>query len=179
MAKVKLAAKEAVELEELLQTATDARQLQRAQAVLWLDEGESMEEVADRLQVAQQTVYNWITRFVTRAGREMEERVADGVRGGRPRTALEIIDPLIDQIIDTDPRQLGYHCTIWTAALLQHYLAKTWQRKVSTKSVSRALVRLRISWKRPRHRLALRDPAWRQAKGGSSAGCGRGSARSC
>lgn len=179
MAMVKLTAKEVVQLEELLLTATDARPLKRAQAVLWVDEGESVEEVADRLQVAEQTVYNWITRFVTHSGRGMEERVADGFRGGRPRTALEIIDPLIDQVIDTDPRQLGYHCTIWTAALLQHYLAKAWQREVSTKSVSRALARLRISWKRPRHQLALRAPSWGQAKGGSSAGCGRGNARWC
>lgn len=179
MTVVKLMAKEVVQLEELLLTATDARQLTRAQALLWLAEGESIEEVADHLQVAQQTVYNWITRFVARSERGIVGRVADGPRSGRPRTALEIIDPLIDEVIDTDPRELGYNSTIWTATLLQHYLAKAWQRKVSTKSVSRALVRLRIRWKRPRHQLALRDPYWRQAKGGSGAGCGNRSARSC
>jgi transposase len=179
MAGVKLKAKEVVQLKEVLRTATDTRPLQRAQAIVWLDEGESVEEVADRLQVTPPSDYNWIARFVARADREMEERVIDGPRSGRPRAALEIIDPLIEEVIDTDPRELGYHSTVWTAPLLQHYLAKVWQREVSTKSVSRALVRLRIHWKRPRHRLALRDPYWRQAKGGSNMGCGGRSARSC
>lgn len=179
MAVVKLKAQEILQLEETLRTATAPRLLQRAQAMLWLDEGDSVEEVAERLQVTPQSVYNWIARFVARADREMAERVSDGPRSGRPRTALEIIDPLIDVIIETDPRELGYHSTIWTIPLLQHYLATGWQREVSRKSVSRALGRLRLRWKRPRHRLALRDPYWRQAKGGSNRGCGRRSARSC
>jgi transposase len=179
MAVVKLKAREVVQLEELLQTATDARKLQRAQALLWLDEGESVEEVADRLRVTQQSVYNWITRFGRRAGQGVEGRVADGSRRGRPRTALGIIDPLLDPLIDMDPRELGYLATIWSAALLQHYLARVQQRKVSTKSISRALTRLRIGWKRPRHQLALRHPHWRQAKGGSRRDCGARSARSC
>ena len=179
MAVVKLKAREVVKLEELLRTATDPRQLKRAQALLWLDEGNNVEEVADHLQVTQQTIYNWIVRFGARAEQGIEGRVADGSRSGRPRTALEIIDPMIDAVIDTDPRTLGYHSTIWTAALLQHYLAQVWQLEVSTKSISRALARLQLVWKRPRHQLALRAPYWRQAKGGSNVACGRGSARSC
>jgi transposase len=177
MAVVKLKAREVIQLEELLRTATDSRHLTRAQALLWLDEGDGVEEIANRLQVTQQSVHNWIARFMARAEVEMAGRVADAPRSGRPRTAAGIIDPLIDEVIDTDPRALGYNSTIWTAALLQHYLATAWQRKVSTKSISRALTRLRISWKRPRHQLALRDPYWRQAKGGSNTACGNRSAR--
>lgn len=56
MAGVKLKAGEVVQLEEVLRTAADARQLQRAQALLWLDEGESVEEVAGRLHVTPQRV---------------------------------------------------------------------------------------------------------------------------
>src|SRR5262249_48898679 len=109
----------------------------------------------------------------------MEGRVAAGPRRGRPRTALEIIDPLSDEVLDTDPRKLGYHSTIWTAALWQHYLARAGRGEDSTKSISRALLLLRIVWKRPRHQLAVRAPYWRQAKGGSNVACGHGSARSC
>jgi len=174
MAVVKLKAREVIQLKELLRTATDSRQLKRAQALLWRDEGDSVEERADRLQVTQQSVYNWSARFVARAEVEVAGRVADGLRSGRPRTALEIIDPFIDQVIDADPRTWGYHSTIWTAALLQHYLATVWQWEVSTKRVSRALTRLRIGWKRPRHQLALRDPYWQQAKGAQTRPLGAG-----
>src|SRR5207248_10536394 len=90
----------------------------------------------------------------------------DGERSGRPRTASGIIDPLIDEIIELDPRELGYRSTVWVATLLVHYLWDFHQISVSRQSVSMAIERLHIRWKRPRHHLSLRPEAWRQAKGG-------------
>jgi transposase len=166
MAPLSLTSKEVASLELLLAFADDSRQLRRAEALLWLDEGESVEEVAARLQVTRQSVYNWIARFNASSGLEAQVRVADRERSGRPPTALGIIDPLIESVLERDPRELGYRSTIWTAHLLQHYLTKQHRVSVSTKSISRALTRLEIVWKRPRHRLALRAESWRQAKGG-------------
>jgi transposase len=175
---IKLSSKEVVRLEKLLTATKDTRQLKRVQALLWLDAGDSVDEVAERLRVTRQTVYNWAARFVARSDLALELRVADGPRSGRPRTALEIIDPPIEQVMDTDPRERGYRSTIWTAPLLQHYLEQEYQLPLSTKSISRALARLRIVWKRPRHQLARQAPYWRQAKGGSNEGSGCGRARS-
>ena len=81
--------------------------------------------------------HDWITRFTVRAALSLKLRVADAARCGRPRTAHQIIDPLIDEIIDTDPRDLGYRSTIWTAALLQQYLHEQHQIPVCTKSGQR------------------------------------------
>ena len=173
MTLVKLNSKELARLERLTASASDARQLRRAQALLWLAEGESVEEVAGHLRVDRRTIYNWVTRFAERSNLALELRLSDAARQGRPATAQGIIDPLIDQIIDADPRQIGYRSTIWTAPLLRHYLAAHHQIEVCTKSVSLAISRLRIAWKRPRHRLALRDPHWRQAKGGLNVGLRR------
>src|ERR1051325_6297697 len=122
MAVVELTAKEFFSLQKLLTQPVDARQLQRIQALLWLDAGESVDEVAARLAVTRQSIYNWISRFDARADLPVELRVGDGNRSGRPATALGIIDSLIDAIIEVDPRTLGYASTIWTAALLQQYL---------------------------------------------------------
>jgi transposase len=158
--------KEIASLEILLTTIKDVRQLKRAQAILWLAEGDNVEEVAQRLCVSRQTVYNWVARFLERADVSLELRVADALRSGRPRTALTIIDSLIDAVIDLDPRQFGYRSTVWTAALLQQYLAKTHHIEVCDKSVRLAIERLDVVWKRPRHLLALRSETWRQAKGG-------------
>ncbi len=77
-----------------------------------------------------------------------------------------VIDPLLAEVIDTDPRDLGYRYTGWTNALLRDYLAEVHGLEASRKSVSLALERLGIRWKRPRHQLALRPDTWRQAKGG-------------
>ncbi len=69
-------------------------------------------------------------------------------------------------MIDLDPREFGYQSTVWTAALLVVYLSDVHHIAVSQRSVSYALERLRIVWKRPRYDLARRSRTWRQAKGG-------------
>ncbi|MGH9855106.1 MAG: helix-turn-helix domain-containing protein [Blastocatellia bacterium] len=178
MALIKLNSREVARLEKLVTSTPDARQLKRAQALLWLTDGEGVEDVARRLRVKRQTVYNWIARFETRAGQTLEERLSDGSRDGRPPTALEIIDSLIDEVIEKDPRDFGYRSTIWTTPLLQRYLSDEHQIKVCAKSVGLAIARVRIAWKRPRHRLALRAWNWQQVKGGSSTASGRTSGRS-
>jgi transposase len=164
-------------VEEVAAHTADAKALRRAQALLWRDEGESTREVAERLGVSQRTIFNWSARFAERQGLEIPRRLEDGPRSGRPRSAWEIIDPLLDQLIDQDPREAGYRATVWTAPLLRQHLEAEHGVKVSRQSVSLALTRLRIRWKRPRHQLALRSPTWRQAKGGSGGGWRGGTAR--
>lgn len=153
-------------LQNLITHASDARIVRRAYALLWCDEGEPLPAIADQLGVSRQTVYNWIERFLTRDGSDLFARLADGPRSGRPKTALGVIDPLLEAILDTDPRELGYRATVWTAPLLVHCLAHVHHVVVSSQSVRLAIARLRMSWKRPRHTLALRPATWRQAKGG-------------
>jgi transposase len=133
---------------------------------LWLDAGGSAGDIATRLGVSRQTVYNWVDRFVARQGGALEVRLADAQRSGRPCTAQGIIDPLIEAVIDTDPRAFGYRSTIWTAPLLVRYLDEHHHVVVSCQSVRSAIARLKMRWKRPRHHLALRPATWQQAKGG-------------
>jgi len=166
MAELALSRKERVHLEALVAGSQDARLLRRAYALLWLNEGEPAQAIGAQLGVSRQTVYNWVGRFRERKGLALELRVADAERSGRPCTARGIIDPLIEAVIDTDPRQLGYRSTVWTAPLLTRYVHDHHLLAVSCQSVRLAMVRLRMRWKRPRHQLALRPDTWRQAKGG-------------
>lgn len=152
---------------EGIATCTDnADELRRAQALLWLDDGESAQEVAQRLGITRQSVYNWTTRFEMRSNLNMSARLLDDPRSGRPRTACGVIDPIIVQIIQSDPGEFGFRSTVWTAPLLKQYLLEERDIVVSRQSVSLAIKRLEIRWKRPRHNLALRSTTWRQAKGG-------------
>ena len=64
-----------------------------------------------------------------------------------------------------------------TAALLRQYLQEQHHLAVSRKSVSLAIARLGLRWKRPRYDLSRRSATWCQAKGGSSAGWRGGSGR--
>jgi transposase len=158
-------------LESLAVSTRDAQQLRRVQALLWLDAGDAADEVADRLRVSRQVIYKWVTQFQQRQGEDMTVRLAPSPRSGRPPTAQGIIEPLIDAVIERDPRDLGYRSTVWTAPLLTQYLREAHALTVSRQSVSRAIGRLHLRWKRPRHRLHRRLATWRQAKGGSNGAC--------
>jgi len=153
-------------LEDFVTCPCGSRELRRAQALLWLGEGESAEAVAARLRVSRQSVYNWRARFSERDELELAARLVDGERRGRPRTARGVIEPLIAEVIEQDPREFGYRSTVWTASLPVNYLADFHEVEVSLRSVGGALGREQLRWKRPRHRLALRPETWRQAKGG-------------
>src|SRR3954467_7232237 len=154
------------ELEDLVLRTPSAKERCRAQAVLWLAEGLSAEQVAEAFQVSRQTVYNWAHRFLRRDDLELRARLLDAPRPGRPPSIAEVIDPLIAAAFAGDPRESGYHATVWTAELLVEYLEQAHGIKASRKSGSLALARLRLRWKRPRHQLAAQEEHWRQAKGG-------------
>jgi len=166
MAILELSTEERALLQGIAVRTNHAKELRRAQALLWLNAGESVEAIAQRLGVGRRTVYYWVERVAGTEKSELSRRLADAPRSGRPPTAQGIIDPLIDEVIEADPRELGYRSTVWTAPLLREYLSEYHQIDISQRSVSYALERLGIGWKRPRHDLSRCPSTWRQAKGG-------------
>src|SRR3954447_26298083 len=144
------------ELEDIISHTPWAKERCRAQAVLWIADGSNVGEVAELVQVSRQTVYNWLSRFEGRAELDLRARLLDAPRLGRPRAAGGTIDELIAAVVDGDPSQLGYRATVWTAPLLSRYLHDHHAIEVSDRTVGRAIDRLGLSWKRPRHELALR-----------------------
>lgn len=162
---LKLTYEERSALEALMGANASGKEFQRAQALLLLDENESVADIATLLRVSRQTIYNWVERFQARRTRSVPERLRDAPRDGRPATVGEIIDDLLDELLDSDPREFGYRSTVWTAALFQQYLSESFGLPASARSVQYALQRLAVHWKRPRHTLALRAPHWQQAKG--------------
>lgn len=171
--------KERIAVASLVVSTRDAQQLRRVQALLWLDEGETAEEVADRLRVSRHVVYKWVPQLQQRQGTDRTVRVAPGPRRGRPPTVQGIIEPLSDAVIARDPRDFGYRSTVWTAPLLTPYLREAHALAAARQSVSRAIARLHLRWKRPRHRLSRRPATWRQAKGGSNGACEDGHGPFC
>ena len=166
MAPIILNARLRGELEDLVLRTPSAKERCRAQAVLWLAEGLSAEQVAETFQVSRQTVYNWANRFLRRDGLELRARLLDAPRPGRPPSIAEVIEPLIQAAFAGGPRESGYQATVWTAELLQQDLEQSHGIRASLKSISVAIARRDFRWKRPRHELAARPETWRQAKGG-------------
>jgi RHS repeat-associated protein len=79
-----------------------------------------------------------------------------------------VYTPLAAQSMDSNGNYVGvgHRHTVWTAALLQHYLRTVYGVVVCRRSIGLAIARLEIRWKRPRHVLGQRPDTWRQAKGG-------------
>ncbi len=178
MTVINLSGRDYRRVSEIAKLTYDVRVLKRAQALLWLSDGDSAYEVADRLLAAPRTIYRWVERFEARGDLPLVDRLADGPRSGRPDTVAQQLDPLIEQLLDEGPENHGYAATVWTAPLLCQHVKNVHHLDASQRSVSRALERLELSWKRPRHCLARRSLTWRQAKGGSSVGLPSAHARS-
>jgi transposase len=157
------------QLEKVVIRPESTRQLKRAQALLWVDEGEPISWVADRLRVTRQSIYNWIDTLYQRKG-SVAERLEDAPRSGRPRTKSDRADQVVPQLLETDPREHGYRATGWTNRLLRDSLHRQYDVKVSRYTIQQAVKRAGYRWKRPRYVLSRRPKTWRQAKGGLKKG---------
>src|SRR5262250_654128 len=122
MAFLALNSQEREALSALLTPLALTNAVRRAQALLWLDAGQSPETVAARLGVSRQTVYNWATRFKERRDADVSTRLTDDKRPGRGRTTARLIDPLIEAVLLRDPHEFGYCAPKWTPTLLERYL---------------------------------------------------------
>ena len=77
MTLIALNGRQRAELEVLVVRTPSAKERCRAQALLWLDAGDAVEDVADLLHVSRQTVYNWVERFQRREGLDLRARLPD------------------------------------------------------------------------------------------------------
>ena len=155
-------------LEEIVKRPRSIRQLKRAQALLWADDGEAITKVAERLRTTRQSVHNWVRRISQRDG-SLAQRLVDARRSGRPRDKAELADEVIPELLETLPAEHGYRASGWTNQLLREYLCSHYQVEVSSFTIQEAIKRAGYRWKRPRYVLSRRSKTWRQAKGGSSA----------
>src|SRR5262245_3172860 len=112
MTRKTLSAKERKALGHLATRTKDTQQLRRAQALMWLGQGDTVQEVADRPRLSRQVISKWVAQFHRRQALALTRRVAPDARRGRPRTAPGIIEPLIAAVIERDPHALGYRSTV-------------------------------------------------------------------
>ncbi len=157
-------------LREIARNSTNARQVRRAQALLWLHENYSASAVAQRLGISRRTVQRWVGQDRERAEDPVLERIQEGQHTGRLPHQLSLTRKVIERIWQRDPRRYGFRALNWTVPMLRCLIHRRMHIWVSQSTVRRALRRLRYRYKRPRLVLARRSSTWRQAKGGLNAG---------
>ena len=166
MTVIRLAARAYCTLQKTIQSSPNARQVRRAQALVWLDENETVQIVATRLRLSRQAIYDIVHRYQTRLRMPVIERIRDRPHTGRPATQRQRTQQIIQSLLKQPPSRFGYRSPIWTVPMLRHRVEKRLRRRISRDTVRRALHALRLRYKRPRLVLARRSPYWRQAKGG-------------
>ena len=86
MTVINLSGRDYRRVSEIAKLTYDVRVLKRAQALLWLSDGDSAYEVADRLLAAPRTIYRWVERFEARGDLPLVDRSPmDHVADGRTR----------------------------------------------------------------------------------------------
>jgi transposase len=139
-------------LERELTVAGDAAFFRRAFALLEIDAGRPLEEVAHPLRVSARSLYRWIERYRSHASLEGLRRQPGQ---GRPLRWDERLEALLPAVLARCPRDFGYLATGWTLPLLQQVLA---QGRPDEPTLSEDTLRRRLHergyvWKRFRYVL--------------------------
>ena len=137
-------------LRHLRDTTHDAGRLRRRLALLQLDQGLSVADVAEELGVTRQSVYNWLGRYLDApTPLALSDR-----RGYGHLTAWdEDLRAAMRSSLEQAPAHWGYRDLEWTVPLLQEHLARWDGRCWSDTTLRRQLHRLGYVWKRPRYVL--------------------------
>ncbi len=137
----------------------NARVVKRATIVHSLHLGYCPEEVAQMNGVSLTTVYNHFNRF------KMEgiEGLPDKAKSGRPAKATPEYVALLEQTLESDPKEKGYAFTIWTQPRLRSYLAQETGVRISRSRFQDLMQRLGYRYRRPKRDLGHKqDPALRE-----------------
>jgi transposase len=166
MALLTLTETERSTLQHAVKHAREAHVVKRAQALLWLDQGETPATVAPRLQVSRQSIYNWVHAFRARSTPSPIDRLRDQKRSGRPPTKRAAITALIRRLWQPEAEATDEQADIpRNAPALQRRLKREGV-VVHERTIRRTLRALDYRYKRPRYVLARRSKTWRQQKGG-------------
>lgn len=133
-----------------LRSTDDASLCRRLVALLELDSGRSVAEVAELLGVTRQSVYNWVETY---AGDQRLDALVDRTRSGRPRAWTEDVDELVEECLRWSPDSWGYQAVAWTVPLLASCLAEQCGVRFSETKIRERLHGLGYSWKRARYIL--------------------------
>jgi len=128
-------------------SGTDVRSVRRAIALLELDEGHPVEQVAETFGVSRQTLYNWRARLD--AG-DASTALRDRIGRGRPTVWTEPVRRFVEWSMQQPSEELGYSSVDWTTALMQEHVGTYARVRVSDTTMRALLHDLGYTWKRPR-----------------------------
>ena len=123
---------------------------QRVLAAIATKQGDSTSRLADRHNVSQQTIRNWLDRF---EDRPLEDAPFDDARAGRPRKlSEEEYERLMDELRES-PEEVGFDRQAWFPRLVYHHLQSEYGVEYSLRHIRRLMREAGLTWRtaRPTH----------------------------
>lgn len=137
-------------LRRQLQQTQDAHTYGRTLALLEVDRGRPVPEVARMLEVTRQSIYNWIAAYC----RKRDPRALhDAPRSGRPSLWTDELQAALSELMATSPDRLGYYAVNWTVPLLREQLEHSTGQRLCDDAIRGQLDRMGYVWKRSRYVL--------------------------
>jgi transposase len=150
MDRLKLNAWQRRRLRRQLRATRDARLYRRTLAILEVDRGRSVRDVALSLGVEPRSIYYWVEAYLQDHD---PASLSDGERPGRPSVWTEGLDRRLLAAMARSPQDLGYPSVDWTVPLLQEHLGDHGGGSLSDDTIRRRLRWLGYVWKRSRYVL--------------------------
>ncbi len=110
---------------------------QRLAAAIACKNSVTQTELAEWYGVQRRTIYNWLTRLDT--DESLEQAVTDTHRSGRKGKLSETHQIEFKETVHESPEESGVDAAAWTPALVQQYLAETYDVEYSIPSCRRLL----------------------------------------
>lgn len=136
------------------------RAWRRYQAIVLLDQGVGVRQVAQALDCHPSSVYRWLAAWQ----QEQVSGLAEAPRPGRARRLDAAGENVLEGLLGDDPQTHGYQATGWTVPLLRTELAAAGYA-ASARTIRRTLHRRGWRWKRPQYVLGRPDPAYAEKRG--------------
>ena len=142
-----LTEEELSEIEQSINHSVHAEVRQRAIAIRLLHLGQSPEQVAEAVMVTANTIYAWHKQWREDGLVGLRHRH----RSGRPEKADELYKQRVEELLESDPHDVGLDFNIWTINRLRLYLFDETGIRLSYTRFRALLTRMGYTWKQPKH----------------------------
>jgi len=142
-------------LDRLYRSTRDVRVRTRVQMILLAAEQRmTAVAIARIVRESDQTVRNWITRYLAEGVEGLKDRP---MPGAPPKVTPAYREHLL-QVVRQRPRGLGQPYSLWTLQRLADYMAEQTGLRVSYETVRQVLKAGDVVLSRPQHKVSSPDP---------------------
>lgn len=143
------------ELHDQLEQTEGNKPTQRVLAAIGRKQGATLNKLAQRHNVAEKTIRNWLDRF---AERSLSEAPYDEDRSGRPPKLSESAQQNLFEQLHQSPSEFGYQREVWFPELVHQHINDTFDVEFSIRHIYRLMNEAGLSYRAARARHYQADP---------------------